>query len=53
MSTIWRIDNAYYAGDPFALSTLADEISSVPGFQGLGAIIRTDATNISTRLVKG
>jgi len=49
MDLIWRIDNAYYAGDASTLSAAADAISKFAGFQGLAGIIQTDAKNVSIK----
>lgn len=46
---IWRIDNAYYASDPIALSSIASVVATIPGFQGLAGIIQTDAKNLPTK----
>lgn len=49
MDLIWKIDNAYYAGDPTALSSVSSVVATVPGFQGLAGIIQTDAKNLPTK----
>lgn len=46
LELIWRIDNAYYAGDPNALYVVADSVSKFQGFEGLSGLIRTDAQNL-------
>jgi hypothetical protein len=49
MDVIWKIDNAYYAGDPNALMGVANFVATIPGFEGLAGLIRTDAKNMAPK----
>ena len=48
LDLIWRIDNAYYAGDQAALSAAATAVSTFKGFEGLAGLLATDAKNLTT-----
>lgn len=43
MELIWRIDNAYYAGDGNALRSLAVKTARFQGFAGLAGLIEKDS----------
>lgn len=43
MNTIWQVDSAYAAGDPFLMLAAADKVALGSVFAGLAGLIRLDA----------
>jgi hypothetical protein len=42
-NTIWQVDSAYAAGDPFLMLAAADRVARASLFAGLAGLIRLDA----------